>query len=149
MRLGKGFVNLEEGQDQVLLISKVAYDEKYAKCKLTFKDEQTGGTGTEQFTFKSGNKVNDVALNIFTTIAMCAMDDFTLREKDFDPELLEGRHVLCDVLMEDVEFEDGGKGRFPKYRNFRVARDVGAQDGEEADEADDAAEDDDDDGLFD
>lgn len=146
MRLGKGFVNLEEGQDQVLLISKVAYDEKYAKCKLTFKDEQTGGTGTEQFTFKNGNKVNDVALNIFTTIAMCAMDDFTLREKDFDPELLEGRYVLCDVLMEDVEFEDGGKGRFPRYRNFRVAKNVpGAEDGEEAEEA---AEDDDD-GLFD
>lgn len=141
MRLGKGFVNLSEGKDQVLLISKVAYDEKYSKCKLTFKDEETGGTGTEQFTFKSGSKVNEVALNVFTTIAMCAMGDFTLREKDFDPEELEGRRVVCDVLMEDVEFEDGGKGRFPRYRNFRVCKEAPQDSGGEAAE-------DDDDGLF-
>lgn len=140
MRLGKGFVKLSEGRDQTLLISKVAYDEKYDKCKLTFKDEETGGTGTEQFTFMNGSKPNEVALNIFTTIAMCAMNDFSLREKDFDPELLEGRYVVCDVEYEDVEFEDGGSGSFARFRNYRSAKGapVGA-----------AEEDADDDGLFD
>lgn len=32
MKLGKGFINLTEGENQTLEITKVTYDEKYDKC---------------------------------------------------------------------------------------------------------------------
>ena len=123
MRLGKGFVNLNEGKDQTLLISKVDYDPKYDKCKVTFKDEETGGTCTESYNFD-----HEVALNVFTTLAMCAMNDFTMREQEFDPETIEGCYIVGDVTKDTVEFDDGGKGTFYHVRNFRVAKDDADED---------------------
>ena len=137
MKLGKGFINLTEGETQTLHISKVSYDEKYDKCKVTFKDDR-GGSCTEQFLFTGKNgKPNEVALNIFTTLAMCAFNDFTMQETEFDPQELEGCDVVADVTKDVVTDEDTGRTSiYYHVRNFKVA------------EVDDDAEEDDE-GLFD
>lgn len=140
MKLGKGFINLNEGENQTLKITKVTYDEKYDKCKVTFKDDR-GGSCTEQFLFTGKNgKPNEVALNIFTTLAMCALNDFDMQETEFDPQELEGCHVQADVTKDIVTDEDTGRtNTYYHVRNFKVA---------EIDDAD-ADEEEDDEGLFD
>ena len=70
MKLTKGFKNLHAGKAQTLTITKVVYDEKFDKMRVHFKDEE-GGTGIEQLMFVSkDDKPNEVALNIFSTIAL-------------------------------------------------------------------------------
>lgn len=150
MRLGDGWLNVEPGRDQLLKIVKVDESDKYEKVKVTFKDER-GGTCTEQFMFERNGKVNEVALNIFTTIAMCAMDDTSLRNKDFDPEELVGRYVVADVVATEYTNPNTGKtGIYNNLKNFRVARDIDP-DAVEDEPAEEEAEsdDDDDEGLFD
>lgn len=137
MKLGKGFINLTEGENQTLKISKVTYDEKYDKCKVTFKDD-SGGSCTEQFLFTGKNgKPNEVALNIFTTLAMCAFNDFTMQETEFEPQELEGCEVIADVTKDVVTDEDTGRTSiYYHVRNFKPA-DTNSDDAE------------DDEGLFD
>lgn len=139
MKLGKGFINLTEGENQTLKISKVTYDEKYDKCKVTFKDDR-GGSCTEQFLFTGKNgKPNEVALNIFTTLAMCALNDFGMQETEFDPQELEDCYVQADVIKDIVTDEDTGRtNTYYHVRNFKVA-----------DLNDAEADEEDDEGLFD
>lgn len=144
MKLGKGFLNLKEGSNQTLLISKVTYDKKYDKAKVTFEDER-GATCVEQYGFtKKDGKPNEVSLNIFTTLVMCAMNNFEMQESEFEPKELEGHYVIADVVKDEYVNEDTGKkGSYMHVRNFQPAEDM---DPAEVEESEDEAEDED---LFD
>lgn len=136
----QGFRNLEIGTEQTLKIKKVAYDEKYLKCKVTFADDE-GRALTETYNFKGKKKdtFNEVALGIFSTIAKCATHDFTDRE--IDPEEIEGLYIVADVWEQPVTNDEGEEtGRYRHVRNFKEA-DVETDDGD--DEEEDSDEDDD------
>ena len=136
----QGFRNLEVGTEQVLKIKKVNYDEKYMKCKLTFADDEDR-TLTETFTFKGKKKgqMNEVALGIFSTIAKCATHDF--KDRDFDPDELEGLYIVADVY-EQINTNDDGE-EISRYKHLRNFKEVD----EDFEEEDDDEEDDDDDDM--
>lgn len=134
----QGFRNLEVGKEQTLLIKKVAYDEKYMKCKITFADDE-GRALTETYNFKGKKKgtYNEVALGIFSTIAKCATRDFT--DRDIDPEEIQGLYIIADVWEQPVTNEEGEEtGRYRHVRNFKEAdTEAVDKDDEEADEDED------------
>lgn len=128
--LTQGFRNLEVGTEQLLLIKKVSYEEKYMKCKVTLADDE-GRALTETYSFKGKKKgtFNEVALGIFSTIAKCATHDFADRE--IDPEEIEGLYIVADVYEQVVKNEEGEEtGRYLHVRNFKEADadDGGAED---------------------
>ena len=134
IKLTQGFRNLEVGEEQLLTIKKVSYEEKYLKCKITFVDDEDRAL-TETFSFKGKKKgtYNEVALGIFSTIAKCATHDFSDRE--IDPEEIAGLQIIADVYQQVVRDEDGEeKGRYLHVRNFK---EVEVDEDEPADDDDD------------
>ena len=141
----QGFRNLEEGKNQLLLIKKVSYEEKYMKCKVTFADEE-GRALTETYSFKGKKKgtYNEGALGAFSTVAKCATHDFDDRE--IDPMEIQGLYIVADVIEQVAKDEDGEViGRYKHIRNVKEA-DI---DGEEPEDDSDDEDEDDEDDLWD
>ena len=157
VKLSEGFLNLQEGPQQVLKIYKVKHDTTFNKIRLYYMDER-GATSNDQFQIDKSNKNRRVALNKFSTIAKAALNDF--KAKNIDPMTLEGKFIKADVYYEVPE-KGPYKGRtFTRLNNVQptdesfeepVWEDEDDEDFEEDDEIEEneVEEDDDDDELFD
>lgn len=124
--LSAGFRNLEVGDAQVLAITASSYDERLAAAKVTFTDPDRGGSCTETFRFGHGpqrSRGQEVALDIYSTLAKHALHDWELEE--IDPDELVGALIVADVYKQDVVNEQTGAvtGSYIHVRNFKEYRD--------------------------
>lgn len=151
LMLTKGFRNVEVGPNQLLMIKKVVYDDKFGKLRLLLTDRD-GGTMNEFFSFwKSKTKPNEVALNVFSTIAKAATGDWT--EREIEPAELVGCYLVVDVIEQT---SDDGKV-FKHIRNVKEAEDFEPfdididddEEDEDVEEDDIESDEDDEDDLFD
>lgn len=122
LTLSEGYRNLKVGEAQELEISRVEFDERKQTAKVTFADAE-GGTCTEQFRFgttATKSKGQEVALNIFSTLAKCALHDWQLTE--IDPLSIQGQLVVADVFQQEVVNEETGRSTFYTHvKNFHEA----------------------------
>lgn len=135
IHLSEGFRNLVEGEDVLLTITSSTLDTKTMTAKIRFEDEE-GRSGVETFRFGKGKKKTSAqmgALNAYSTIAKTALRNWDV--EDIEPEDLVGRHVMCDVIVSEV---NGKKYTHP--RNFRDAEmdEVFGEAYEDAEDVDDA-----------
>ena len=125
LALSEGYRNLKVGEAQELEISKVDFDERKQVCKVTFADAE-GGTCTEQFRFGTTavkSKGQEVALDIFSTLAKCALHDWQLVE--IDPHSIQGAVVIADVFQQEVVNQETGRSTFYTHvKNFHEAEEA-------------------------
>lgn len=121
-KVTEGFRNIQVGDNQVLTIKKVAFDEEFQKARITFQDSK-GGTLTEMFAFlgKDG-KPNNVAIGIVSTICKCILGCET--DEEVELEDIVGGKVLADAYLQITKNEQGEEtGRYTHLRNFREYED--------------------------
>lgn len=95
-----GFTPLPEGM-YIFKISKVEYNEKFGKLKVTLQTRE-GKTHMEQFSLlDSKGKPNEGAYNAFSYFAKTALNDFDRDEID-DQELV-GHYIKCSIEHQVVE----------------------------------------------
>lgn len=123
--LSEGFKTLQVGDNQVLTISASSFDERLMTAKVTFTDPDHGGSCTETFRFGQGpqrSRGQEVALNIYSTLAKNALHDWTRQEIDAD-ELVDTL-IVADVYKQDVTNEEtGAVTSYIHVKNFREYRD--------------------------
>lgn len=95
--MSNDFLELEEGKDQVLLISKVTYNSDYEKITLTFVDRY-GRSSRKPFVLGKENASRSTAKSILSVIAKAATRDY--KSKAIDMFALEGKFIMADVARE-------------------------------------------------
>lgn len=89
-----GFVLIPEGT-HIFRIYGVDYQEDFGNLSIYLINAQ-GLTHIEKFNLKSGNQMNEKAMNAFSFFAKTAMQDYGM--EDIDPDQLVGRYICCDVV---------------------------------------------------
>lgn len=126
--LSEGFRDLEEGPAQLLTIAQVSYDPKFNKAQVRFEDAE-GGSCFETYRMGKGKtRGEQVAANVFSTMAKHALHDWSI--EDIDPDDLVGRTVIADVTRDKSTNSDTGEERwYTHVRNFKEARAEAGADG--------------------
>lgn len=123
IELSEGFKKLNEGASQLLTIESVNYDPKFGKAQVVFVDADGGSQAENYMMGRPGAKPTrgqQVAQAIFSTMAKCALHDWSI--EDIDTDDLVGQQVVADVTRDASVNEDTGETRYYTHvRNFKEA----------------------------